>query len=115
MLSTIPGRSALTVTPWTATTDPIALSDEDQCSTCATVVVTASGGGCQEAPCAIAALIWKNFTVPMQAMTATSAASVMIIRFLMRRLLYRVVPVTSIPRSSIRDPVARASSVRAVW
>src|SRR5881396_3551660 len=60
-------------------------------------VTTVVGGGCQEAPCAIAALIWKNFTMPMPATKATSAASVMIIRFLMRRLLYRVVPVTSIP------------------
>jgi len=60
MLSTMPGRSALTVTPWTATTVPIGRSVAGQRSRLATIVVTASGGGCHDAPWAIAALICRN-------------------------------------------------------
>ena len=45
MRSTVPGRSALTVTPWTAATVPMALSVAGHSSCRATIVVTASGGG----------------------------------------------------------------------
>ena len=52
--STTPGRSALTVTPRTAATVPIAVNVDGQSSWLATIVVTASGGGWNAAPCAIA-------------------------------------------------------------
>ena len=45
MLSTVPGKSALTVTPCTAAIVPIALSVAGHSSAAATIVVTASGGG----------------------------------------------------------------------
>ncbi len=45
MRSTVPGRSALTVTPCTAAIVPMALNVAGQSSCCATMVVTASGGG----------------------------------------------------------------------
>ena len=48
--STTPGRSALTVTPCTAATVPIAFSVAFHASGFATTVVTASGGGCSSAP-----------------------------------------------------------------
>ena len=54
MRSTMPGRSALTVTPWTAAIVPMTLSVDGQSSCCATMVVTASGGGWKAAPSAIA-------------------------------------------------------------
>jgi hypothetical protein len=57
MSSTIPGRSALTVTPCTAVTLPMAGSVAGQCSSFAIVVVTASGGGWNEAACAMPAWI----------------------------------------------------------
>ena len=44
-LATMPGRSALTVTPWTAAAVPMAFSVAGQYSFRATMVVTASGGG----------------------------------------------------------------------
>ena len=62
--STVPGRSALTVTPCTAAIVPIALSVAGHVSCCATMVVTASGGGWNAAPCAIAVWICWNFTNP---------------------------------------------------
>ena len=54
MRSTVPDKSALTRTPCTAATEPITLSvcGHSDCST--TIVVTASGGGWNAAPCAIA-------------------------------------------------------------
>jgi hypothetical protein len=60
MPATTPGRSALTTTPCTAVTVPIALSVEGQRASLATMVVTASGGGCQAAPAAIAARICRT-------------------------------------------------------
>ena len=45
MLSTVPGRSALTVTPCTAAIVPIAFNVAGQSPAAATIVVTASGGG----------------------------------------------------------------------
>src|SRR5258708_4565188 len=87
MLPTIPGRSALTVTPCTAATEPTALNDEDQCSVLVTMVVTASGGGCHDMPWAIAAWIWKNFTRPMPTMNTSNTASVRVIRFFIPSLL----------------------------
>ena len=54
MRSTVPGRSALTVTPWTAATVPMALSVAGHVVPVATIVVTASGGGWNAAPSAIA-------------------------------------------------------------
>ena len=51
MRSTMPGKSALTVTPCTAATVPIALSVAGHSSRWATIVVTASGGGCIAANC----------------------------------------------------------------
>jgi hypothetical protein len=55
--STMPGRSALTITPWTASTLPMAVSDVAHSTSLALIVVTASGGGCQPAPWAMAARI----------------------------------------------------------
>ena len=62
--STVPGRSALTVTPCTAAAVPIALNVAGHSSCSATMVVTASGGGWNAAPCAIAVWICWNFTKP---------------------------------------------------
>src|SRR5262245_56195637 len=83
MPTTTPGRSALRVTPCTAATVPIVLCEAGQRASPATTVVTASGGGCQLAPCAIAAWIWKNFTAPIATMNKPIADSMMIIRFFM--------------------------------
>ncbi len=41
----MPGESALTVTPWTAVTVPMAFTVAGHSSCRATVVVTVSGGG----------------------------------------------------------------------
>src|SRR5204862_6993026 len=69
------GRSALTMTPCTAATVPIAPSVAGHRSSRATVVVTASGGGRYDAPWAIAARIWKNLSEPMVPMSSAIAAS----------------------------------------
>ncbi len=88
----MPGKSALTVTPCTAATEPIAPSAVGQLSTWATIVLTASGGGCQAAPAAMAALIWKNFTVPMPPTRTNRTARVFNIRLFMDCLLIESVP-----------------------
>jgi hypothetical protein len=80
MDSTMPARSALTVTPRTATTLPIALRLAGHSSCRATVVVTASGGGWKEAAMAMPAWIWRNLTVPMPPRKTATANSITIIR-----------------------------------
>ncbi len=54
MRSTVPDRSALTVTPCTDATVPIAPSVSGHVTSVATIVVTASGGIWNAAPSAIA-------------------------------------------------------------
>src|SRR5687768_158249 len=81
MRSTVPGRSALTVTPCTAAIVPIALNVAGHSSCCATTVVTASGGGWKAAPCAIAVWICWNLTTPSPATITSVAVSITIIRF----------------------------------
>src|SRR2546426_2217099 len=61
-----------------------------QCSSRATIVVTASGGGRQDIPCAMAVRICRNFTKPIASTKTIIAASISIIRFLMRSLLLAV-------------------------
>src|SRR5882672_447502 len=61
--ATVPGRSALTVTPWTASMVPITDMLEAHCSRCATTLVTASGGGWNADACT-AVSICRNFTKP---------------------------------------------------
>jgi hypothetical protein len=50
MRSTMPGRSALTVTPRTGATEPMAPSTAGHFSSLATIVVTASGGHLEGGP-----------------------------------------------------------------
>ena len=57
MASTIPARSAVTVTPWTAVAEPMALSVAGHSSWRAVLVVTASGGMRNDAACAVAVRI----------------------------------------------------------
>ncbi len=76
----MPGRSALTVTPRTAATVPIALREAGQRSCRATVVVTASGGGWKEAAMAIPAWICLTLMVPTMPRKAATATSITIIR-----------------------------------
>ena len=87
----MPGRSALTVTPCTAATVPIALSVAGHSACCATMVVTASGGGWNAAPWAMAVWICWNFTKPRPATKTTVTVSITIIRFAMSssHLLWR--------------------------
>ena len=82
---TIPGRSALTVTPWTATTVPMAERACGHVSVRATMVVTASGGGWNEAAWAMPVWICRNFTVPTVPTKTAITVSIRIIRFAMRR------------------------------
>ena len=84
MDSTTPGRSALTVTPRTAATVPMAVSAAGHSSRGAVIVVTASGGGWNDAAMAIPAWIWRNFTPPITARKAATATSITTIRFLIR-------------------------------
>ena len=65
------------MTPCTATTVPIALRLACQLSSCATTVVTASGGGTKDEPCAMATWIWRYLTKAIDAITATRMATVM--------------------------------------
>ena len=115
IFSTMPGRSALTVTPCTASAVPIALTLEGQRSRRATIVVTASGGGCHDAPCAMAVRICWNFTKPRPTTSNSIDASTRIIRLAMSESpCYWLLPPRWMARSSISDPVARAISVTAV-
>ena len=81
----MPGRSALTVTPWTAAIVPIALNVSGHSSCCATTVVTASGGGWKAAPSAMAVWICWNFTKPRPATITIVTVSMPIIRLNMTR------------------------------
>src|SRR5687768_11691974 len=81
MRSTVPGRSALTVTPCTAAIVPIAFNVAGHSSCCATTVVTASGGGWKAAPCAMAVWICWNLTKPSPATITSVTVSITIIRF----------------------------------
>src|SRR5688500_6785645 len=81
MRSTVPGRSALTVTPCTAAIVPIAFNVAGHSSCCATTGVTASGGGWKAAPCAMAVWICWNLTKPSPATITSVTVSITIIRF----------------------------------
>src|SRR5260370_41494839 len=61
--ATVPGRSALTVTPWTASMVPITDMVEGHCSRLVTTLVTASGGGWKAEACT-ADSICRNLTKP---------------------------------------------------
>ena len=67
---TMPGRSAVTVTPCAAATVPMACRVAGQWSCRATNVVTVSGGIWKDAAWAAEVWICRNFTVPRVAMTA---------------------------------------------
>src|SRR5687768_1464763 len=87
----MPGRSALTVTPFTASTVPIAFRVVDHVSCFATTVVTASGGGAQL--CDIAALIWKYLNPPIAPTNTTTPASISNMRFFITKAeMYNVRP-----------------------
>src|SRR6266508_2615251 len=82
--STMPGRSALTVTPCTAATVPISARFAGHCSCRATIVVTASGGGWKDECSLMAFLTWPYFTAPMAVMKTAMANAISVIRFFMR-------------------------------
>ena len=81
MRATRPGRSALTVTPCTAAVVPMTASVSGHSSGCATIVVTASGGGWNPAAWLAAAWNCWNLTNPSTASTATVTVNIRIIRF----------------------------------
>ena len=81
MRATRPGRSALTVTPCTAAVVPMTASVSGHSSGCATIVVTASGGGWKPAAWAAAAWNCWNFKKPSTASTATVTVNIRIMRF----------------------------------
>ena len=85
--STTPGRSALTVTPRTACTVPIAARLAGHGSCRALIVVTASGGGRKEDACAIAAWICRVLTAPRMPTTPTTAISISQVRLLIETSL----------------------------
>ena len=84
IFSTIPGRSALTTTPWTAVTVPIAESVVGHCSAFATTVVTASGGGWYDFCWAMPFLIWPYLTAPIAVRKTAIATTISVIRFFMK-------------------------------
>ena len=64
--TTLPVSSAVTVTPWTAWSDPTAMAGDSQVSLCATAVVTVSGGGDWRA-CAVIRSICRTLIPPRNA------------------------------------------------
>ena len=91
----MPGRSALTVTPWTAVTDPMAFQVAGQFSDFATTVVTASGGIWNAACAFMPAWICRVLTAAIAAMKTRAAITIRNIRFFIRetlQLLSRAVP-----------------------
>src|SRR5260221_14765694 len=88
ILSTIPGRSVETVTQWTATAVPIASRLTGPSSRFVTIVVTASGGGWNEACCAIDFLTCLYFTAPMAETKTAITTSIRNMRFFMNRYLH---------------------------
>jgi hypothetical protein len=72
----MPGRSALTVTPCTAATEPMAFQVAGHSSRFATTVVTASGGGWNEACCFMPAWICRALTAAIAAMRTAVATSI---------------------------------------
>ena len=84
IFSTTPGRSALTTTPCTASTDPIADCIAGHSVGFATTVVTASGGILKAACCAMPFLICPYLTIPIVKTKTTIATSTRNIRFFMK-------------------------------
>ena len=80
---TLPGRSALNTTPWTATTVPMAAWLATQLSSFATTVVTASGGCVHGMLMAI--LIWRYLSRPSAPTRAKKSPSVIISRLRMSK------------------------------
>jgi hypothetical protein len=80
MRATTPGRSALTVTPCTAAMVPIAFSVDGHSSCAATIVVTASGGGCIAANSPAIAWNCLNFKKPRPLMNVIIKTTIRIIR-----------------------------------
>ena len=78
-----PDRSALTVTPRTASTVPMALQVPGQCSAFATIVVTASGGGRKLAFFATAVWTCRALTAARAPTRTPTPSSIRIIRFAM--------------------------------
>ena len=87
IFSTMPGWSALTLTPWTAVAVPIAFTVDDHASGRATVVVTASGGGLNAAPFAMAPFTWWTLNAASAPTKAATMTSIRIIRLIMRTRL----------------------------
>src|SRR5436305_3432500 len=77
-----PGRSALTVAPWTGVTVPRAFTVDGHCSCRAVAVVTASGGGWKLACAAMPLLIWRALTTPSAPRRAPTISSIRIILFM---------------------------------
>src|SRR5579862_312091 len=80
----VPGKSALTVTPWIAVAVPITANVEGQVSFCATTVVTAVAGSWKLAPWAIAASTCLNFANPRPPIRAANTTNIRIILFAIR-------------------------------
>ena len=102
MRATVPGRSALTVTPCTAAAVPMTFRVAGHFSCFATIVVTAVGGGWKPAPCATAVLICLNFTKPRPPSSVAATASIRIIRFAMSPS--RIAPCGRALQSRYRTP-----------
>src|SRR5437773_9869996 len=81
MERTTPARSALTVTPFTGVTEPIAETACSQSCCAATTVVTASGGGWKEEYCAMAACTCRNLTNPITPRNRMTVTTIRSIRF----------------------------------
>ena len=95
---TRPAISGVTVTPWTAVTEPMAVSVPCHFSSCATAAETDSGGGAKFLPAAISFLIWSVFTPARTPTTrSTMKTASMILRVMsgkrsggrMRRCVWR--------------------------
>ena len=71
----MPGRSALTVTPWTASSEPMARRVGCHCAEWTIVVVTAAGGGSKKPASASFFIprIWDTLIPPTMAKTMTTA------------------------------------------
>src|SRR3989442_1131591 len=104
---TTPGRSALTMTPFTAATLPMAPRVPCHCSCFTITVVTASGGG-RYPPCPIEVLMPRYFTKPTIPMNPATASNMMTIRFAIRTSLRPQRPPLS-PRALQEGPQALAA------
>ena len=90
MVLTVPETSALTMTPWTAVTEPMAVRVGCQRSAFTSAVVTVSGGGTNWAPCA--AIVWNCSSLrPASAPPRSSRPTTVRMIFFVMSLLYATI------------------------